>query len=464
MDQSSEDIFKKMDDLMEDFTSIEVSPIATEGFVDDLKNSLATKASISGRHINTWYSKILINVNHFKNAQLDEEQNKDLIKVLNMAQPRTELNFKLFPRYYEYLKMIGNMEKRIDGKPFGLRSGPMIELRKTTLENEITKSIADVRGALKAAQESKEYKRIKSNKYTNDRMQNIPLSGIVNDMKQTKASAATYQKHLDAFTKRVQEMEKVDKVTEKMAVFLNSIMSYYKFRISLLTIYFDHAKASLKGTIRNMVDSDEAQYKTTSNTQLDKAKWLTKKMEPEKVKHLQEIYKQALQAKPYSAYKPLYEEITGALGLQGKIIRKLKFEPEKGLIHAYWVTTNTQKINVGSQKLYHGVPGHVTKTLTYLRPSYCGIDGYLFPEPRIYFHIGVPLNRCSNKPDPAAGEKSYTPTQPIQIVWKDNELGGTAVYYTTTKNVPVKPVQLKRRDTILDKQIDKEFEKLKGGD
>lgn len=463
MKQISEDIIDKIDLLIEDFNMIDTNPIATEGFVDDLKNSLATKATISGRHINTWYSKILLNVNHFKNAQLDEEQNKDLIKVLNMAQPRTELNFKLFPRYYEYLKMIGNMEKRIDGKPFGLRSGTMIELRKTTLENEITKSIADVRGALKSAQESKEYKRIKRNKYSNDRMQNIPLSGIVSDMKKTKASAAVYQNHLDAFNKKIQEMEKIDKVTEKMAVFLNIVMSYYKFRISLLTVYFDHAKASLKGTIRNVVDSDEDQFKTSQNTQLDKAKWLTKKMKPEEVKHLQEVYHQALKAKPYSAYKPLYEELTVALGLKGKIIRKMKFEPDKGLIHAYWVNTNTQKINVGSQKLYHGVPGHVTKTLTSLRPSYCGIDGYMFPEPRIYFHIGVPLNRCSNKPDPAAGERSYTPTEPITTVWKDNELGGTAVYVQTTKNIPVKPVQLKRRDTILDKQIDKEFEKMKGG-
>ena len=445
---------------IDDITNFEFNftdeDIATEGVVSDIKNAIIKKIQTS-KSINKWYSDLLLNLNKFKNAQLDEEQNKDILTVLKIAQPRTELNFTLFNRYYSFLSLKGNLNKRIDGKPFGMRSGPVIEGRMTTLENEITKSIEDIRACMKAAQESKEYKRIKKGKYENIRVQIIPLSNITDDMKNSKSSAASFQSHLEDFNRKIFKLDRIDRVTEKMIVFLNMVTSYYKFRISLLTIYLERAKGSLKGTLRNAIEKNEDQYKSKGSLTLNKAKWTTKKFDKETLKHLQETYQHALNTKSYQEYKPLYDEITKSLGLNGKIIRKLKFNFEKGTLSAYWVSTNTEKIQVGGRPLYHGVPAHVTKTLTVLKPSYCGNDGYLFPEPRIYFHLGVPLNRCSNRSDPAAGEQSYTPVQPISTVWKDDELGGTAVYLTTTTPIKVKKVQLKRHTNFIEKKIDLSF-------
>ena len=162
--------------------------IATEGVISDIKNAIVKKIQTS-KSINKWYSDLLLNLNKFKNAQLDEEQNRDILTVLKIAQPRTELNFTLFNRYYSFLSLKGNLNKRIDGKPFGMRSGPVIEGRMTTLESEITKSIEDIRACMKAAQESKEYKRIKKGKYENIRVQNIPLGSIFSSPTSSKVPA-----------------------------------------------------------------------------------------------------------------------------------------------------------------------------------------------------------------------------------------------------------------------------------
>ena len=428
---------------------------------DNLKSSTNEKATNTNKRINIWYNNILLNMNKFKNAQLDPQQNSDLLHVLRLVQPATELNFGLFPKYYAFLKFKkdrGNAS--IDGKPFGLRSGADTTGRMTTLNREIVKSISDLKSSLKSAQNSVEYKRLVKNQYENTQLQNIPLGGIVADMKNAKASAAKFQNELNTFNQKLQKMHHIDETTEKMCVFLNLVTQYYKFRISLLTVYLQRAKASLKGTLRNITDSKESQYATKRDTSLSKAKWTTKEFnKPGHVAHLQDVYKKALSAPNYKAYKPLYEELTTALGIKGRIIRKLQFDVKGCKIKAYHVETNKEKIAVGDRQLYHGVPAgvHVLKELT---PAYCGKDGYLYPEPRIYMHLGVPLNRCSNKPDKDAGERSYSPREKITTVWKDNELGGTAVYIHRETPLPVKLIQLGRRDTMIDRDIKLRFNEI----
>ena len=438
-----------------------LSEDAMESHASDLKASTNEKATNTNKKINIWFDRVLLNMYKFKNAQLDPLQNSDLIHVLRLSQPSTELNFKLFPKYYAFLRLKkNNGNSKIDGKPFGLRSGVDITGRMTTLNREITKSISDLKSSLKSAQNSVEYKRIIKNDYENTQLQNIPLGGIVADMKATKSSAAKFQNELNNFNQKIQHLEHIDETTERMCVFLNLVTHYYKFRISLLTVYLQRAKSSLKGTLRNIVDSKESQYATKRDTSLSKAKWSSKEFKPNEVEHLREVYQNALKASTYKEYKPYYDELTNALGIHGRIVRKIKFDVSSGKVKVYHVETNKEKINTGDRQLYHGVPAgvHVLKELI---PAYCGKDGYLFPEPRIYFHLGVPLNRCSNKPDKDAGERSYSPRERITTVWKDNELGGTAVYIHRETPLPVKMIQLGRRDTMLDRDIKLRFNEIK---
>lgn len=452
------------DDLA--FESIDVSPgfdmgdmiIALE--TDHHTGEVTAKSTRSPHKLHTWLSKMNSNLNVFRNAKLDPQQNKDLMQVLNMAQPRTELNFSIISRFYKQLSLTRQLDRTIDGKAFGMRSGPDVAGRQTNLKNEIQKSIVDLKAALSSAQSSEQYKRLKSNSYKNEKMEFIPLSGISTDMKRTRENVSKYASLMDDFNKKIAGMKHIDETTKRMVVFLNYVNRYYSFRVSLLSMYFARAKASLRGTIRNVQTKGDQKYQTHDNTQLSKATWTTKLMKPSAAKELKENYEQALKAETYQKYKPYYDKVMNALGLHGQILRKLQVDTTLGKVKAYSVVTNVQKVNVGDKGLYHTAAAGVPH-LTHLTPSYCGRDGYLFPEPRVYFHIGVPLNRCSNMIKEGSGETVYTPAGKITgTIWKDAELGGTAVYVTTTQDIPVKSIDAIAKQQKDSEDIDVDFKSL----
>jgi hypothetical protein len=117
------------------------------------------------RKIVTWFKNLLLNINYFKNAQLDEQLNKDLISVLQVSQPRTELNFNVLQKFYTNYSRFKPLNTQIDGKYTGIMyQNPRNPFdnsgRITDLQTEIEKSINDIDDATDAAKKSSEYERI----------------------------------------------------------------------------------------------------------------------------------------------------------------------------------------------------------------------------------------------------------------------------------------------------------------
>ena len=89
----------------------------------------------------------------------------------------------------------------------------------------------------------------------------------------------------------------------------------------------------------------------------------------------------------------------------------------------------------------------------------------LFPEPRVYVHIGVPLNRYGNKAvDEGSGlftreEIPYVVVDNITEVYRDPEMGKTASYIKTTKPIKVKKLDINKFNSDRDQNIDLSFSK-----
>ena len=94
--------------------------VATEGIKSLGKSIWITIKNVFKRII-TWFKNILLNVNYFKNAELDEKMNKDLLTVLKLAQPRTEDNYKVLVKYYNtFKKMGGDLNRKFNGSVTGV--------------------------------------------------------------------------------------------------------------------------------------------------------------------------------------------------------------------------------------------------------------------------------------------------------------------------------------------------------
>lgn len=76
--------------------------IAYEGFSDSLKRFgksviIAIRSFI--RKMITWFNNFILNVNYFKNAHINENMSKDLIKMLKIMEPRTLIGVTILPNY-----------------------------------------------------------------------------------------------------------------------------------------------------------------------------------------------------------------------------------------------------------------------------------------------------------------------------------------------------------------------------
>jgi preprotein translocase subunit Sss1 len=386
-----------------------------------------------------------LNVNYFKNAELDDQMNKDLIKVLQICQPRTEINFKLIKTYYNVMrKYHTGYDRDIAGQQFGIAPNDLksfIPESITNLETEIEKSHTDLEDAMNAATNSSEYKRIQEDNYENKNMKLIPLTQITQDMKSSQSSSTSFNNELNSLENIVSHMEKPDKVTSKMLAFVRKAASYYTFRINLLTKYFTKAKASIQGTLNNIKERNNDEFKSKTNTSHESPKLKVKiSLSNEKMERVKELYEKCKEVEKYSEYKPLYDELTTLLHLKGSTIEAVGFTGTTAIV--MYVKNPDEKINVSGRTLYH------TKTkmdyldnngrLTEVKPTFRTMGGVLFPEPRIYVHVGVPLNRYSDTL--SKKDVAHVVLDKIETVYRDPELGRTAVFIKTDKPIRVKPI------------------------
>lgn len=433
--------------------------IASEGIKQIGKSVWITIKTIFKRII-VWFKNILLNVNYFKNAELDERMNKDLLTVLKLAQPRTEDNYKILVWYYNVFKR-GDLNRKFNGTAVGVAASD-VDMTQTNLTDETNKSISDIDDSMNAAKNSEEYKRIEENKYADENLKLIPLSNIIPDMKKSQAACVQYNGYVEKIENLLSGTNNPDGVTKRIIVLLNKVVSYYTFRINLLTKYFTKAKASLKGTLNNIKGKNNEDSKTKTTTKTGKAA-LKFTVTPEKMRVIKEEYNACLHAEAYSEYKPHYDKLATMLKLQGANIEGIQFSDNYVVVIA--VKQKEGKIPVKGRTLYHTSTGQTN--LTELKPSFRTASGVLFPEPRVYVHIGVPLNRYGNTAvdeGPGFGifrrrEIPYVVIDSISEVYRDPEMGRTASYIKTDKPIKIKKLDVNKFNSNRDKNIDLSFSK-----
>ena len=393
----------------------------------------------------TWFKNALLSINYFKNAKLDPQMNKDLVKVLDVCRPQTELNFKLIQNLFKLQSMTNTHGKSVGGggrfgvapdrQLFGISLGD-----DTSLADEIYKSYTDIESSIEAAKKLPEYKRLEEDSYKNENLQQIPLGVITGDMKKCNSNATNFGNQVTKL--ETVSLERVPSnaksAISKMMTFCRKVVEYYTFRIHLLSKYLKKAKLSLTGTVRNIKEKigntdNRGKFGTISR------KKVTVKIE--EAKEIQKLYDDCKSAKVYQDYKPIYDKLTQKLNINKAVIENILIDGTT--IYVDTVSVKETQISVGGRKLYHTSNEN---GLTEIEPRFKTMSNILFPEPRAYFHLNIPLNRYSHIVK--SGEHVYEVVGNVSTVYQDPELGRTAVYAKTTAPIRVKEIDYK------------EFEKL----
>ena len=405
------------------------------------------------RKIAAWFKNLLLNINYFKNAVLSDQMNKDMVKVLQISQARTEHYFEMVMKAYKLCSTTTNKPNEnteFDGFKLGVAGDNERISRMTTFKDQIYRMSVDIDDNIEAAKDTDEYKRLMKNDYT-DEPKMIPLANIIPDMKKCNTSLASSENHLSkmanlANSNQIKNDPSATKVINQLTSFLNRVINYYNFRISILSKYFQAAKASLTGTVNNIKAKSNGDNATKSDFNAKgklKIK-LTDQLTADKIKKL---YNDAQHTKTYSEYKPIFKELTSLLNIDDHNYTIHNLVVVDGFVEAIIIPEKNNTISlVKGQKLYHT---STNENITHLEPRWATGAGVLFPTPRIYFHTNCPLNRYGNKVGATDGvvklyfmnytqkDTVYELKNPPSTVHVDRELGATAVYIETDKPLKV---------------------------
>lgn len=428
--------------------------IANEGLIDGIL-SLKNKLIDSITKITNWISIVEKNKDYFKEAKLDPQQNKDLLQVLRISQPRTDINFKPIAKYYRF------MNKKKDGTnqshSLSVRTGG--DYHSTSLLHEVERSTIDIDESLKAAKRSPEYKRIQSAKYPNKTRELIPLGLILADLKKSNQQLSYFRSELQKMGNTLSSLrenpEGVSNITKRMEVFFHKVIEYYTFRIKILEIYLKRAKTTLdKSTYsKNKEVTETNENRTKSSTSRHGIAITVNLKTPDQISKIKELYKNCKEAKTYDEYKPYYDQLTTMLNCHGKNIEKLIIT---GLSVQLVLAGDSDPVEVplSGKTLYHNSSN---LNLTELEGRWINMGGVLFPEPRIYFHVNFSTDRYGAKiSDDSA---VYVPVQKPKVAYRDPEMGRTAVYVITKKPIKIRKVNFNEiKDNKL-KKIDLEINK-----
>ena len=426
--------------------------IATEG-VKEIGKSVWEGIKRIFRKIVNWFQNIIRSINYFKNATLDSDLNKDLVEVLKISQPKTELNFQWVTYYYKLannLQTNNNGEHEILGTAMGEASGLFGLPHATTIEDQIKRCVYDIDSSLKAAEESPAKKRIDANEYKNENLVTIPLGQITSDLKKSYSSSVKAENELsriDNASTKLMTFTKGKELVSKAHVFYSKLSQYYKFRIDILSKFLNYAKASLKGTVANVKDrlGKDNRIKTNYKPSWKISIKLKSKAE---VDDIMQTYEKAKSAQTYQEYLPLYKKLASIFKCDGPI-SGINKESDNQI--TAMLTKEGVSYPIGNQKLYHHSMS--ITPIKELIPRWKTNTGVLFPTPRVYFHINVPLNRYSHKLDSNNKTNLYTPSIKIDKVFVDKELSRTACYVETNKPIPVKPVDYSQWEKVKDVEL-----------
>lgn len=392
-----------------------------------------------------WFKNMLLNINYFKTAKLDEQMSNDLMYCLKLAQPKTErTHFQLMPQFYAKIKTLhrSDANRKFDGNKFGV-TGESPAMRGTTLNDQLFVAMQDIDATMEAVRKCDAYKRLQENKYQNKNIKEIPLTNIVSDMKNSNSKINTFKGHImkvESTARKTQKGTPVYALANKMANFYNKVVSYYSMRTSILIKYLERAKASLHAVSSNIKEAIKKQNNGRVDTRY-KNKISLKIIDKNMLFDIYTEFRAAVDAETYSDYKPHYDKLIKLLKLKpgyiidglGNGIASCRYMESPVLVFVAAIDNREKVVISKDTQLFHTSPNPNIKQLTPTWRTTKGIS--LFPTPRVYFHTSNPLNRFGNKVSNT--DTVYVPKSLPSVGYVDKEMGRTAIYVEADKPIPV---------------------------
>lgn len=439
--------------------------IVQEGFFKNVGKTLWTEIKNFVRNLITWFKKLLLNINYFRNAVLDEKLNNDLISTLRLSQPRTEFNFGIINKIFS-LKYLFKAVKGFNDDEMNM-SDPKVQMTFSgsqpimlSLSEEVDNCIDDIDNTMEAVEDSAEYKRIQEDNYSNSQIKTVPLTFITQDMKNTLSSLTKFQNTID----RVNNIDAStanssgQKLINRMIVFCRKTIGYYTFRQNVLTKYFKKAKASIKAVGNNIKEAfnKDTDSRSRNSTKHSKYKIKLFNRDDPKVKSINDLVSQCRACKTYDEYLPLFKQLQQLIGVQADaIIPPGLFDINPKYVIIYM--NEKIKVPLNGRTLYH-TSTHSIKGIKELTPRWTSRGGELFSTPRVYLHVGVALDRFNAKIgshlNSPKSSTLFVVKDKISYGYKDPEMGGTAIYVETTKPIRVEAVDYNKIYKNRDNKID----------
>ena len=245
----------------------------------------------------------------------------------------------------------------------------------------------------------------------------------------------------------------------------NKVIKYYNERITLLNIFFKSAKASLEAIKNNIKASKLGSELTGVSTKSTKMS-VRLKLNKEEIANIDQ-YRRELgelsKNRDFGAYKTKFAELCKMLKVKPNYTLYFTNSNVINGIFVFHILENKyRKVEVKGKTLYHH--RYDNDSIKALYPSAAlyknvsrgtgdqsgDLPDTLFPEPRVYCHISVPLDKASKEMGKqfntmlrAMGAKGflYTIKNPEQYtVYIDDEQPKTAAYIITDQDIPVEKI------------------------
>lgn len=430
-------------------------PIAEESIMDSLQQAKEKLSQIMDG-LGNKFSELLGVLNNLKEAKLDKQQNDDMIEVLRVSQPRTDINFNAIRKQCFSVRTEKDATKQ--SQVFSVKTGGTPgKSHATSVEHEVEKSLIDTDESMKAAKRSDAYKRLRHGQYSGKEFETIPISKIAPDLQNSARQLNIFRKSYKALQNELTRLRKEDapKVARKIELFFKKVIEYFSFRISILQTYISRAKLSVKGVKDNIVRSskDDKPVQTLGDT---KRKGIGIQVNMKSISEAEEIKKlhaEACKVQTYEEYKPIYEKLTRLLHCEGKNIEALKVVGT--VVNVVTAGDSTPEVvDLNGKQLYHS---STDPNLKVLSGRFRDAQNTLFPEPRVYMHVNFSTDRFGAKN--SSEHNVYVPVKKIEKAYRDPEMGRTAVYVISHGDIPMKKVDFEKIKENKLKKIDQEDQK-----
>lgn len=406
------------------------------------------------KKIITFFKNLLYNINYFKNAKMPRLMHKDLQLVLQNLTPRFEMITSVLNLMYKLIKLD--------------KDNSYYENELKDFNNMIDLYDSDADDTLQKCKESKEYKRIMNNDYEQKDVVTIPLNAIINKIKDSEKNITDYNGKYESVVNNMNHAKSDEdrKIYNKMSNVFRKLVSVYSLQVTLLNIYFSKAKASLKAVGNNLKeikdksvnvsrDYDGAKRSFIKNL-LRRSKRKYIKNTPEFLSKFKEINNRISETNnditKYNEYRKAFDELASLVNESGDqvIIYPSMINESCDTFQFFCIKEDGKPFTLlDNMQLYHTSNNPNLKELVgrYFHTS----NGYrrLWATPRVYFSIGTAISRDGSKFDEKtkldptdimrkATLTKYTPAKAITQCYRDEEIGGNAVFVTTTSAISIK--------------------------